>query len=139
MNQLIPATPKITRPKILEDAGFDIYVDTSELRDLPIPIQQIDIKDLIWCFDFPFWEKDGTDDWNLTPRDVIEKKPETTEHMKKIEEASLDYPIVVILHKEKWVILDGIHRLVKAYLLEKPIIDAKVLTKDNEFFINALK
>lgn len=129
----------MTRPKILEDAGFDIYVDTSKLRDLPLSIQQIDIKDLTWCFDLPVWEKDGTDDWNLTPRDVVEKKPETMEHMKKIEEASLDYPIVVIFHMEKWVILDGIHRLVKAYLLKKPTIDAKVLNKDNKFFINALK
>lgn len=129
----------MTRPKILEDVGFDIYVDTSKLRDLPLSIQQMNINDLIWCFDFPVWEKDGTDDWNLTPKEVIEKKPETMEHMKKIEEASLDYPIVVIFHKEKWVILDGIHRLVKAYLLEKPTVDAKVLTKDNEFFINALK
>lgn len=129
----------MNRPKILEDAGFDIYVDTSKLRDLSLPIQQMNINDLIWCFGCPVWEKDGTDDWNLTPRDVIEKKPATTEHMKKIEEASLDYPIVVIFHKEKWVILDGIHRLVKAYLLEKPIIDAKVLTKDSKFFIDALK
>ena len=74
----------MTRPKILEDVGFDIYVDTSKLRDLPLSIQQMNINDLIWCFDFPVWEKDGTDDWNLTPKEVIEKKPETVEHRKKI-------------------------------------------------------
>lgn len=116
------------RPKILEDAGFDIYVDTTKLRDLPLPIEQIKIEDLSWCFDFPVWEKDGTDDWNLTPGEVIRNEVGTTEHRKRVEEVSLDYPIVVIMHKGKYVILDGIHRLVKAYELGNLTIDAKVVT-----------
>lgn len=126
------------RPKILEDAGFDMYLDTSKLRDLPIPIEQKDVKELIWCFDMPVWEKDGTDDWNLTPREVIDRKPYTTGHMKKVEECSLDYPIVIVWNKDRWVILDGIHRLVKAYLIGRNTINVKIISKESDYFIHAL-
>lgn len=129
----------MNRPKLLEDAGFDIYLDTVKLRDLPLEIKQIDLHELTWCFDFPVWEKDGTDDWNLTPRDVIEGKPETSEHMQKVHDSNLEYLIVIIWHKDKWVILDGIHGLVKAYLLKSPIINAKILSKESEYFKNALR
>ncbi len=124
------------RPKILEDAGFDLYVDTSKLRDLPLPVEQKKLEELTWCFDFPVWEKDGTDDWNLTPRQVIDKEPGTSEHMKKVEGSNLEYPIVIIFNKDRWVILDGIHRLVKSYLLKKPTIDVKILSKDSPYLIS---
>lgn len=127
------------RPKILEDAGFDIYVDTSKLRDLPLDIAPIGLHELTWCFDYPVWEKDGTDDWNLTPLEVINREPGTTDHMQKVQDSSLEYPIVIIWHKDKWVIVDGIHRLVKAYLLKSPIINAKILSKESEYFKNALR
>lgn len=127
------------RPKILEDVGFDIYVDTSKLRDLPLSVTPMNIDDLIWCFELPVWEKDGTDDWNLTPREVIEKAEGTSEHVRKVEDASLDYPIVVIQNKDKWVILDGVHRLVKAYMLGHTQINAKVLDRESGFYKNAVK
>ena len=128
----------MTRPEILEDAGFDLYMDTSKLRDLPLEVTSMNLGELLWCFDFPVWEKDGTDDWNLTPREVIEGKPDTSEHMQRVQDSNLEYPIVIIFHKNKWVILDGIHRLVKAYLLKSPVIHVKTLTKESEYFKNAL-
>lgn len=127
------------RPKILEDVGFDMYVDTNKLRDLPLPTEQIKMEDLIWCFDFPVWEKDDTDDWNLTPWEVIRNEKGTTEHRKKVNEASLEYPIVIIFHREKWVILDGIHRLVKAYELGDETMNCKIISEDGEFYKSALK
>ncbi len=125
------------RPKILEDVGFDIYVDTLKLRDLPLPVEQKDLSELIWCFDFPVWEKDGTDDWNLTPWAAVEGRSDSSEHKKKIDRADLSFPIVIIWNKERWVILDGIHRLAKAYLLGEKTMKVKVVTKDMVYFKNA--
>lgn len=99
----------------------------------------VNLHELTWCFDFPVWEKDGTDDWNLTPRDMIEGKPDTIEHMQKVHDSNLAYPIVIIWHKDKWVILDGIHRLVKAYVLKSPTINVNILNKESEYFKNALR
>jgi hypothetical protein len=126
------------RPQHLEDAGFDMYLDTRKLRDLPLPIEQKDIDELIWCFDFPVWERDRTDDWNLTPREVIEKKSYAMEHVKRVQEVNLAYPIIVVFHKNKWVILDGIHRLVKAYMMGLRKADVKIVTKESWYYRNAL-
>lgn len=127
------------RPKNLEEVGFDIYLDTAKLRDLPLPIEQIKVEDLTWCFEYPVWEKDGTDDWNLTPWEVVKNEAGTIEHRKRVNEVDLLCPIIVIFHKDKWVVLDGIHRLVKAYELGNKTIEAKKLTEDNEFYKSALK
>ena len=43
--------------------------------------------------------------------------------MKKVQEANLDYPIVVSPFGD---IVDGCHRVVKAYLENKPIVFAKI-------------
>ncbi|HEY0908194.1 MAG TPA: ParB N-terminal domain-containing protein [Candidatus Paceibacterota bacterium] len=127
------------RPKILEDAGFDIYADTSRLRDLPLPVTQVEVKELAWYFDLPVWEKEGTDEWNLTPREVMDGKEGSAEHKSKVDESDLGFPIVIVRNRDKWVILDGIHRLVKAYLLGKETIDAKIVTKGDRYLQSAQK
>ncbi|MFA6601566.1 MAG: hypothetical protein WCT02_01750 [Candidatus Paceibacterota bacterium] len=71
-------------PRILTDAGLSMFVDNIRLRELPLPIIDIDIKELMWHFDMPVWEKDGTDDWNLTPWEVIKKIDGSTDHQKKL-------------------------------------------------------
>ena len=63
-----------TPPHILTNAGLSIFVNTLKLRELSLPIEEIDIKDFLWHFDMPVWEKDGTDNWNLTPWEVIKKR-----------------------------------------------------------------
>ena len=127
------------RPGTLEDVGFDIYVNTQKLRDLPLPIEEVDIRDLTWCFDYPVWEKDGTDDWNLTPWEVIKSDVGTVEHRKKVDEVDMQYPIVIMPNKDKWVVLDGIHRLVKAYELGNKTIKVKKLSKESQYYKAALK
>jgi hypothetical protein len=49
----------ITPPSILTDVGLNMFVDTAKLRELPLPIIDIDIEELIWHFDMPVWSKDG--------------------------------------------------------------------------------
>jgi len=126
------------RPKFLEDAGLDIYLDESKLRDLDIPVTQMQVSELEWLLDLPVWEMDNTDEWNLTPRQVLENKPYTMNHRKAIESADLAYPIVVTFNKEKWVILDGFHRLAKTYLLNQVLIKVKIITSDMQAYKDAL-
>jgi hypothetical protein len=124
----------MSRPKILEDVGFDIFVDASKLRDLPLPVEEKSINELIWCFNYPVWEKDGTDDWNLSPQEVIDQVEGSDQHRSKVDTVDLLFPLVIVFNKNKWVILDGIHRLVKAYLQGQKSVKVKILTKDSEYF-----
>lgn len=118
------------RPKIIKDAGFDFYIDFKKLWRLNLPVTEMDIEKLIWHFEIPFWEKDDTDDWNLTPMEVIKNHPKSKDHQKKVEEADLKYPIDITKKNNKWIILDGIHRLVKAYKLGYRKIKVRVVPKN---------
>ncbi len=104
-----------------------MFVDTIKLRKLPLPITEVNIDDLIWHFDMPVWEKDGTDDWNLTPWEVIRKEEGSTAHQKRIEEVDTSYPLLVTEYNSRLVILDGAHRLVKMYLEGEKKIKAKII------------
>jgi hypothetical protein len=117
------------RPKILTDAGYEIYCDTIKLRALDLPIVDFAIDKLIWNFDLPFWEKDGTDDWNLTPRDVINKIEGSAGHQERVEKADPQFPILLLNKNNEWLIIDGVHRLVKAFQAKQKTIKAKIISE----------
>ena len=114
-------------PKILTDVGLSMFVDTIKLRELPLAVVEIGLKDLIWQFDMPVWEKDGTNDWNLTPWEVIKKEDNTTTHQRKVEKADISFPIIITKYNSRYVALDGIHRLVKTYMEGGRTIKAKII------------
>jgi len=118
------------RPKIIEDLGFNFKIDFEKLWKLEVPITEINIEELVWHFDIPFWEKDDTDDWNLTPWEVLNQTGESKEHQKKVEEANLEYPIDIMKNKDKWLVLDGLHRLAKAYKLGHKKIKVRIISPE---------
>ena len=119
-----------TKPKIIEDVGFDFHWDIKKVWELDIMITEMDINNLVWLFEIPFWEKDDTDDYNLTPREVIDNKNGTRGHRTKIEKVDLLYPIDIMENKGKWLILDGLHRLVKAYESGHKTINVRIIPRE---------
>ena len=103
-------------PKIIEDVGFDFHWDSRKVWALDEPTVEMDVNELIWHFDIPFWEMKDADDYNLTPWEVIKKPDEHSVHFRKIQDADMQYPIDIMENKGRWLILDGLHRLVKAHL-----------------------
>lgn len=114
-------------PSLLTDVGLNMFVDTVKLRELPLPIVEVPLEKLIWHFDMPVWAKDGTEDWNLTPWEVIRKKDGTTVHQKRTEDADTRFPIIVTDYHSRLVVLDGVHRLVKTYMQGHKTIGAKII------------
>lgn len=101
-------------PEIL-NIGFKI--DEPKLWAVDIPVEEVDISEIDYNLDIPYLDQEGTDDWNLTPRRLIENFDKEYSHAKKVNEADLKYPIEIYLYKEKWIILDGVHRFTKAVWL----------------------
>lgn len=64
----------------------------------------------------PYLESKGTDDWNLSPKMLIENFDYEEPHAKKVDEADMQYPIEIYFFKNQWIILDGVHRFTKAHL-----------------------
>ena len=114
-------------PEIL-DTGFK--TDEPKLWAVDIPIEEIAISEIEYNLDIPYLEQEGTEDWNLTPRMLIKNFDKESLHAKKVNEVDLNYPIDIYFHKNKWIILDGVHRFTKAiYLGLKTIKVRKVSEK----------
>ena len=121
---------KSKKPNIIDEVGFDFDWDSKKVWALDIPVIEMDIKELIWHFDLPFWELEDTDDYNLTPKAVIDNKSGTREHRKKIEEADTSHPIDIMENKGRWLILDGLHRLVKLYESGAKKIKVRIIPRE---------
>ncbi|MBT4504122.1 MAG: hypothetical protein HOC74_40705 [Gemmatimonadetes bacterium] len=95
------------------------YVD--DLIDLSrdLPMVQVNIHDLD-VLDRVAWYGDNSHHGRLTVRQVAN-------HMKKIEEADLSYPIILSADGK---LLDGFHRVAKAYYLGIDTLPAKRFTSD---------
>jgi len=111
-------------PEIL-NVGFK--TDEPKLWAVDIPVEEILISEIDYNLDIPYLEQEGTEDWNLTPRMLIDNFDKEFFHAKKVNDADLNYPIEIYWHKSKWIILDGVHRFTKAvYLGNKTIKVRKV-------------
>jgi len=115
-------------PKILRDAGYEMNCDVEKLNTQGIPVTSVEIKELVWIFDLPLWGKDG-ESWNLTPWDIINRVPGSESQRKRVENVDLNFPILVYRKNNRWIVVDGVHRLVKMYLEDKSIVSAKVLSE----------
>lgn len=117
-------------PALLKKVRFNFSYDSKKIWSLHVPVTTIDIKKLVWHLNLPFWEKEGTDEWNLTPKQVLKNPAKEPTHYKKILEASLKYPLDIMLYNGKWTLLDGLHRLTKAYMLSHKEIKVRIIPKN---------
>lgn len=110
-----------------------------------LDVVQIPIKQLLSILNERFWDDPSTGSNDaFSPMDVITGKVKSEYHKKRIFEADLSFPILVLDQNEYrnilntkiydfmltdsyFDILDGLHRLVKAYLLGLLTIDAKIV------------
>lgn len=109
------------KPQIIRDVGIGVAWDPKKVWKLNESVTEIDIEELIWHFDIPFWDKGGKNEFNLTefnliPWEVIKYPEREPIHFRKIQEADISHPIDIMENKGKWRILDGLHRLVQLYL-----------------------
>lgn len=117
-------------PQIIQDVGFDFDWDSKKVWALDIPVTRMPMSDLAWHFDIPFWDSEGTDEYNLKPSDVVAHPEKEPTHFKKIMEADLSYPIDVMENKGRWLILDGLHRLVRLNMLGKQEVRVRIVPRE---------
>jgi hypothetical protein len=88
-------------------------------------VEEIPISEIAYNMDIPYLEQEGTNDWNLSPRMVLENFKKEIFHANKVNTADLQYPIELYLHQDKRIILDGVHRFIKAVQLGNTHIKAR--------------
>ncbi|MDD2518639.1 MAG: ParB/RepB/Spo0J family partition protein [Bacilli bacterium] len=115
-------------PDVILDVGFDFDWDEEDVWKLNYPTKAMNIKKLEWHFDMPFWNYDNK--WyNLKPIDVIKDNSKYKDEYNRIMKANLDYPIDIMKNKDKYVILDGLHRLVKAKILGYSKVNVRIIPR----------
>lgn len=116
-------------PEIIKEIGFDFDWENERVWALNIPVTEMDIEELKWHFDIPFhWHKGGV--YNLKSREIIENPKEHKEEYDRTMKADMKYPIDIMENKGRWLILDGLHRLMKAYIQGVKKVKVRIIPRD---------
>jgi hypothetical protein len=109
---VLPAPPPELEPYFLP---FDW--DNELLWALDLAVEDVPTRSLAWHLDLPWWK--GERGWfTVRPRAVLGHPGRYPEQYARTLNTDLRYPLHITLNKGRWTIVDGIHRLLKAVMLE---------------------
>lgn len=99
--------------------GVEHTWNVEELWAMQFPTRAFPLSAFDQCLDWDVWQE------SLTPKTLLQ-------HYKRTMEADMFYPILVCLNKEGKILhlIDGMHRLVKAYAKGYERIAVQVVTED---------
>jgi hypothetical protein len=115
-------------PQIIKDVGFDFHWAEEKVWALKVTSEATDIRELIWHFEIPFLREDGI--YNLKPWDVIKDPSSHSKEYDRTLKSNLNYPIDIMENKGRWLILDGLHRLMKAYIQGQKVVKVRKISRD---------
>jgi hypothetical protein len=117
------------KPEIL-NTGFKI--DEPKLWAVDLPVEEILISEIEYNSEIPYLEKEGTDDWNLTPLMLVKNSDAEPSHRERMDRVNLKFPIDIYRNDNfnKWIILDGVHRYSKALSLGRKTIMVRRVPED---------
>lgn len=110
---------------IPDEINHELKFSESQLWEIPAPIEQVELKFLDNNLNIRYLDKKGTDDWNLTPMEIIKNPENEPDHYTKILKSDLDFPIDITFFNNQWIILDGVHRFCKVHLQKKQTIKVR--------------
>lgn len=102
-------------PEIIKEVGFDFSWDEEKVWALVEPVEEMVIGELTWHFAIPFhWDAGGV--YNLTSQEIIDNPEKYEKEYARTMRADLSHPIDIMENKGRWLILDGLHRLMRAHI-----------------------
>jgi hypothetical protein len=108
-------------PQIIKDIDFDFGWVPEKVWDLNLPVEEMNIKDLEWHLDIPFWNSlEGY--YDVTPNDVLKDKDSHEAEYERVLAADVAHPLDVMFYKGRWLLLDGLHRLLKLKMQGKAMV-----------------
>jgi hypothetical protein len=103
-------------PAELRGVLCEFVWDSDKLQRLPLLVEMATVESLRWHLDLPYWRYDGKP-FQVTPAQVKADPARYEEHYQRAMAADLGYPLDLLFRNDRWVILDGVHRLLKADVL----------------------
>lgn len=116
-------------PDIVKEVGFDFDWDNDKVWNLDLPVRDMDIRELVWHFDVPFHNHEGKP-YCLTSWEIMKNPERYKEEYKRTLKADIRYPIDIMENKDHWLILDGLHRLMKLHLQGVKTVKVRVVPRE---------
>jgi len=116
-------------PQIIKDVGFDFDWSEPKVWALEVPTEEIGVDELAWHFDIPFWDENGS--YNLAPRAVIDNPEAHKKEYERTMRADISHPIDIMENKGRWLILDGLHRLVKLFISGEKSVKVRKIPRES--------
>ena len=116
---------------LMPDAVREAFPPTrwqlQKLWALDLKTEPVEVADLSWMFELPLWQLDG-ERFKVTPNQVAATPMNFRAHYQRVMNSDLEYPINLVAYRGRLVVLDGIHRLLKAHFLRRRWIEGKIAT-----------
>ena len=75
---------------------------------------ELPVAALRWLYDLPLWRAQDGRWFMVTPREFLRGPAGYAEHEKRVARADLSRPVHALWRHDRWFLIDGVHRLVKA-------------------------
>lgn len=91
-------------------------------------VKSVPLEELRWLYDLPLWR--GTDGrwFQVTPAEFLRHPERYPEHRARVATVDLSFPAHAIWRRGRWLLLDGVHRLVAADLAGAPALNVHEVT-----------
>jgi hypothetical protein len=119
--ELYPQVPDELRPYVLE-----LEWDRERLWQLELPVEDMSVDALAWQLALPWW-RDGERYFSVRPLDVLTIPNPHREHFERAMDADLARALDVTPRNGSWIVLDGVHRLLKAVALGEKTVRVRKL------------
>jgi len=116
-------------PDIIKEVGFDFDWKEEKVWALDVPVEEMDIIELVWHIEIPFWHT-SNGHYDLTPIQVLAEPEKYSEEYNRTMKADLSHPLDIMLNKGRWLLLDGLHRLVKARVLKQKTVKVRKIPRE---------
>jgi hypothetical protein len=115
-------------PDELRGVVLDIRWDRERLHALDgLASLSVALEELRWQLDLPWW-RDGRRPFAVRPADVAANPGAHAEHWTRLWAADVDCPIHLVRRGDgRLIVLDGMHRLLRAQLEGRSVIQALIL------------
>lgn len=127
---MMPKDTKVTQPlpAHIQVYAFDFLWENKLVWDLDVPTETMSINELVWHFGIPWLHTEGGR-FDLLPTDIMEHPELYPKQYARTMESDLRFPIDIMRNKDRWLILDGLHRLMKSVYLGKKQVSVRKIDR----------
>lgn len=131
---------RIGLPVVIRDFYPGYFWSQRKLHQYTDNLKKLKFEEVEWILDYPILcSNPPRAIYDLNPNDLLLLHDENQDHRSRIHNADLSFPIHVLFKDERFVILDGVHRVLKLKLANATFIHAYVLNEDDLYQIRATK